>query len=108
MDVRRRDRAFEAFGLALLIAALAVLALLLLNVGREGLGRLTWTFLTGYPSRRAANAGLLPALAGSVWLIALAVSSNCSRAPGGAAIPAAILIPSPARATRARRRACRC
>lgn len=73
MGARRRDRAFEVFGLAMLLIALAVLAVLLLNVSKEGVGRLTWAFLTGYPSRRASNAGLLPALAGSVWLIALAV-----------------------------------
>ncbi len=42
------------------------------DVVRDGAGRLSWAFLTGYPSRRASNAGLLPALVGSVWLIALA------------------------------------
>jgi phosphate transport system permease protein len=69
---RRLDEAFHVLGLAVLILALGVLGLLLWDVARDGLGRLSWTFLRGYPSRRAANAGLLPALAGSVWLIVLA------------------------------------
>ena len=71
-SARRLDHAFETFGLGVLIVALAVLGLLLWDVAGDGLGRITWAFLTGYPSRRASNAGLLPALAGSVWLITIA------------------------------------
>jgi phosphate transport system permease protein len=71
---RRLDRAFHAVGLAVLVLALAALGLLLWDVVRDGAGRLSWAFLTGYPSRRASNAGLQPARAGSVWLIALAAA----------------------------------
>ena len=35
------------------------------------LGRLSWDFLTSYPSRRAEDAGILAALAGSMFVIAL-------------------------------------
>ena len=72
IGARRLDRAFHALGLAVLVLALGALGLLLWDVTRDGAGRLSWAFLSGYPSRRAANAGLLPALAGSVWLIVLA------------------------------------
>jgi phosphate transport system permease protein len=68
---RALDRAFQVLGVALLSLALGALGFLLWDVARDGLGRLSWSFLAGYPSRRAANAGLLPALAGSLWLMVL-------------------------------------
>jgi phosphate transport system permease protein len=71
---RRLDQACHVLGLGVLILALGVLGLLLWDVARDGVDRLSWAFLTGYPSRRAANAGLLPAIAGSVWLVVLASS----------------------------------
>ena len=72
IDARRRDRAFHALGLAVLLAALAALGVLLWDVAADGASRLSWAFVTGYPSRRASNAGLLPAVAGSIWLVGLA------------------------------------
>ena len=54
------------------LAARAALAALLWDVTADGAGRLSWAFVTGYPSRRASHAGLLPALAGSIWLVGLA------------------------------------
>jgi phosphate transport system permease protein len=68
----RRDRAFHAIALSVLATALAALLLLLWVVTADGAGRLSWAFVTGYPSRRASAAGLLPALAGSIWLVGLA------------------------------------
>lgn len=68
---RRADRAFHVAGLAVLVLGLASLALLLWDVWRDGAGRLSWQFVTSYPSRRAAAAGLLPALAGTCWLLVL-------------------------------------
>lgn len=68
---RAWDRAFHLLGLCVLALALLGLGLLLWDVLRDGAGRLSWAFLTGYPSRRASNAGLLPALAGTAWLIVL-------------------------------------
>ena len=54
-----------------MLLALAALAALLYDVVRDGLGRLSWQFLTSYPSRRAAEAGILPALVGSIYVIGL-------------------------------------
>ena len=71
---RRLDRAFQILGLLVLALALGGLVLLLTDVARDGAGRLSWAFVTGYPSRRAATAGLLPALVGSVWLVAMTAS----------------------------------
>jgi phosphate transport system permease protein len=58
-------------GLAALVFGLATLVALLADVVVDGAPRLSWTFLTSYPSRRAASAGIYPALIGSAWLIAL-------------------------------------
>lgn len=70
---RRRayGRLFEWLALASTALAIVVLALLLLDVLHDGLPRLSWSFLTNYPSRLAARAGIAPALVGSVYLIAL-------------------------------------
>jgi phosphate transport system permease protein len=48
---------------------MAVLGWLLLDVLQQGLGRLNWQFLTSFPSRRASNAGIIGALAGTFWVM---------------------------------------
>jgi phosphate transport system permease protein len=65
------DRAFAILGLLGLLAALAALAALLADIMADGLPRLSWQFLTSYPSRRAAAAGVFPALIGSLFVIGL-------------------------------------
>jgi phosphate transport system permease protein len=54
-----------------MLLALAALGALIYNVLSDGLGRLSWQFLTSYPSRRAEQAGILPALVGSMYVIGL-------------------------------------
>jgi phosphate transport system permease protein len=65
------DRLLNLFGILVMLLALVSLGALLYDIGRDGLGRLSWQFLTSYPSRRPADAGILPALAGSIYVIAL-------------------------------------
>ena len=65
------DRAFAVLGLLGLLAALAALAALLLDVILDGAPRLSWQFLTTYPSRFAASAGILPAILGTFYVIVL-------------------------------------
>lgn len=65
------DRLLNLFGILVMLLALVSLGALLYDIGRDGLGRLSWQFLTSYPSRRPAEAGILPALAGSIYVIAL-------------------------------------
>ncbi len=48
---------------------LLMLAALLIDVAIDGVGRLSWDFITGLPSRRAWKAGIKPALVGSIYLI---------------------------------------
>lgn len=68
---RLRDRAFELAGLACTLLGLVVLATLVVDVLVDGLPRLSWQFLTSYPSRRPEEAGILSALVGSIWLMVL-------------------------------------
>lgn len=73
---RLRQRAhFGVFFHALCFAATAigvvVLAVLLFDVISDGTRYLSWEFLTGFPSRLAVRAGILPALVGSIWTLVL-------------------------------------
>lgn len=65
------DRLLGAFGMLVMLVVLAALATLLFDIARDGVGRLSWQFLTSYPSRRASEAGILPALVGSVYVIGI-------------------------------------
>ncbi len=70
----RRRREAEMFRLlcgAMTAVSLVLLAVLLVRLGREGLPWLDLQFLLSAPSRFAAKAGILPALAGSAWVVAL-------------------------------------
>jgi len=52
-------------------APLVILAILIGDAVLDGLPRLTWKFLTSYPSRFPEQAGLLAALVGSAYLLVL-------------------------------------
>lgn len=65
------DRLLASFGLLVTLLALIALGALIYDVARDGIGRLSWEFLTSYPSRRAGEAGILAALAGSLFVITL-------------------------------------
>lgn len=68
---RRADLLFQAVALVVLAVALGALAVLVATVWRDGANRLTWQFLTSFPSRRAENAGIYHAIVGSLYVIAL-------------------------------------
>ncbi len=68
---RAGDGLFASFGVLVTLIALVALGALVYDVAHDGLGRLSWQFLTSYPSRRAEDAGILPALVGSLFVIAL-------------------------------------
>jgi len=50
---------------------LVVLAVLLVDIAVDGVPRLSWKFLTSFPSVIPENSGIYPALLGSVWLLGL-------------------------------------
>jgi phosphate transport system permease protein len=66
-----RDRLFVTFGLLATLLGLVALGALLADIVRDGGARLSWDFLMNYPSRRPAEAGIFPALVGSMWVITL-------------------------------------
>jgi phosphate transport system permease protein len=67
----RADLLFQAAALSALVMALLSLAALLFDILSDGAARLNWQFLTNIASRRAEEAGIYHALAGSIWVIAL-------------------------------------
>jgi phosphate transport system permease protein len=72
--IRRRylgDRLLASFGLLVMLLALAALSVLIYDVLHDGIGRISWSFLTSEPSRRAEAAGIYTAIVGSVYVIGL-------------------------------------
>jgi phosphate transport system permease protein len=65
------DRIFVVLLWMATFSALAILAVLLIDVLIDGLPRLNWSFLTSFPSRRPTQAGLLSALVGTLWMLGL-------------------------------------
>lgn len=72
-----KRRAFEKAMKVVLICStyfgIVLLAILLVRILMQGYTFLSWNFLTSFPSRKAADAGILAALAGSAWLIAITI-----------------------------------
>ncbi len=68
---RTKNVLFQVFAIIGLLLAVSVLFILLANVLTDGLLRLDWTFITSYPSRRAAVAGIIPGLVGTLLLVLL-------------------------------------
>lgn len=66
------DKAFKAFGFALTVSVLAILAIFIYDIVADGIGRLDWQFLTGKPSSISyKRAGILPAIGGTLWVFVL-------------------------------------
>ncbi len=75
-----RRRLFARKGAALGFTALCVagagiaivaLAVLLLEVASEGIGRVSWDFINSFPSRKPEEAGIKAALWGTLWMMSL-------------------------------------
>ena len=75
MNRRQRNQVFDlalhSAGFGATLIGLVVLGVLLFDIFRDGLGRISLDFLTSFPSRRAENAGIYAALLGTVWVITL-------------------------------------
>jgi len=68
---RAGDRLLAVFGVLATLLGLVTLGALLYDVLIDGAGRLSWQFLTSYPSRRPEDAGIFAALVGSFYVIVL-------------------------------------
>ena len=65
------DGLFRIIAVAGIVLALATLGALIADALVDGLPRIDWEFLTSFPSRKPAEAGIFSALIGSVYLITL-------------------------------------
>ena len=68
---RRAGRIFQVACLASIGFSVAVLAVLLVDVARDGLRWVSWDFLTHFPSRIPERAGIKSAILGSLWMMVL-------------------------------------
>lgn len=65
------DGVFSVLLFVATVTGLVVLAILLVDVARDGFPSLDWKFITSFPSSLADSAGVYPALLGSLWLLGL-------------------------------------
>jgi len=68
---KRRDRIFKVVALLSAILGLVFLATLVIDLLYDGLGRINWSFLTSFPSRRPERAGILSAIVGTLYIMGL-------------------------------------
>jgi phosphate transport system permease protein len=66
---KQLDKVFILVGLAILFGCLAILAILFLDLVRDGASRFGWSFFTSFPSRKAVNAGILSAAVGTALMM---------------------------------------
>jgi phosphate transport system permease protein len=62
---------FAVLCLAATLLAIAALAVLLIDVTSQGIGRLSWDFINSFPSRKPEEAGIKAALWGTIWMMGL-------------------------------------
>ncbi len=67
-----QGRIFYALCLGAILIGVAMLGALLYDILSAGLSRLSWDFLTSFPSRFPERAGIQAALLGSIWVISIA------------------------------------
>jgi phosphate transport system permease protein len=66
-----RERLFKSLLVFYLLLSMAVLAILVIDVLKDGLGTLDMSFLTNFPSAFPKNAGIQSAITGTLWLMAI-------------------------------------
>jgi phosphate transport system permease protein len=77
------DQLFVIVGLIVMLACLAILAVLFIDLIRDGSARFGWDFLTNFASRRAERAGILAAWVGTSLI--MLVTALCAVPVGVAA-----------------------
>lgn len=65
------EKIFAGVCLLAVIIPIGMLAVLLIDLVMDAAHRIDWKFLTSYPSRKPGEAGILPGLVGSLWLICI-------------------------------------
>lgn len=80
---KRLDQVFVIIGLIVMLACLMILAVLFIDLVRNGSERLSWDFFTNFASRRAERAGILAAWVGTSLI--MLVTAVCAVPVGVAA-----------------------
>jgi phosphate transport system permease protein len=70
-----QDQLFNVIGLAATLVGILTLGVLLVDLAIDGLGRIDWQFLTSFPSRFAARAGILSAIVGSISIMIVTLAT---------------------------------
>ena len=68
---RLKDTSFRYFGMFSTFFGLIMLVIFISSIFSEGISRISWDFITNYPSRNPAKAGIISALAGTLWIIVI-------------------------------------
>jgi phosphate transport system permease protein len=66
---KRADSVFVVVGLLVLFIAMMTLGVLIADLAWEGVPRISWDFLTSFPSRRPSQAGILSAWVGTMLVM---------------------------------------
>lgn len=68
---RRNGKIFQAVCLSSIAFSIAMLVILLVDVAKDGAAWLSFDFVSSFPSRIPARAGIKPAILGSLWVMLL-------------------------------------
>ncbi|MBL0341699.1 MAG: phosphate ABC transporter permease PstA [Bacteroidetes bacterium] len=68
---RLQDQGFKYLGIFSTFFGLIMLAIFISSILNEGIGRISWDFISSFPSRNPHKAGILSALAGTLWIIVI-------------------------------------
>lgn len=71
MQRQKMDRFFSVLCRSVTWLSVVILAVLLVHLTAEGVGRLSWDFINNFPSRFPNKAGVKAALWGSVWVMTI-------------------------------------
>ncbi|MCI0487197.1 MAG: phosphate ABC transporter permease PstA [Blastocatellia bacterium] len=66
---KRQDFIFKIIGISCMLIGIVTLLALLIDLALDGLPRLTWHFLTSFPSRFASQAGILSSWVGTLLVM---------------------------------------
>jgi phosphate transport system permease protein len=66
---RRQDVVFNLLGIVCTLVGVVTLVILLIDLAMTGISRLDWPFMTSFPSRLAARAGILSAWVGTLLVM---------------------------------------
>jgi len=81
-DRKGLDAAFRWFCIATASFSVLILGVLLFSIFAQGISSLNWNFMSHYPEPYPANAGIGPALWGTIWLV---ITRGCIALPIGVA-----------------------